>query len=51
VSERELIRAEAEAELKLAAALTALARECLRLSRAAAKRAEELIYELEEKPL
>jgi hypothetical protein len=50
VSERELMRSQAEAELKLAGALTALAREYLRLSRSAAKRAEKLIHELE-KPL
>jgi hypothetical protein len=48
--DKELVRAEAEAELKLAGALTAVARECLRLSRESAKRAEKLIHELE-KPL
>lgn len=47
---KELIRGQAEAELKLAGALTALAREYLRLSKAATKRAEKLIQELE-KPL
>lgn len=50
MSERELIQARAEAELKLASALTALAREYLKLSRAATKRAEKLVQELE-KPL
>lgn len=48
--DKELMRSQAEAELKLAGALTAVAREYLRLSRAAAKRAEKLIHDLE-KPL
>jgi hypothetical protein len=48
--DRELIRLKALAELKLAGSLTALAREYLKLSRAATERAEKLIQQLE-KPL
>ena len=43
MSDRELMRLKALAELKLARSLTGLAREYLKLSRAATERAEELI--------